>query len=145
MDSDRRCHGGTALRDFPCHRSRAQPLGGHLRLFEDGPCALEVLGPAAGDKRSGPAGVGAGEEQRCTEPLVDLGGGGEVAFALIGALQGCREGAERPGDRAVYILVLTETDTNRPGSNVTPGPLQNVHADLSFLTTCSGVCRLRFA
>ena len=61
--------------------------------------AVEVLGPAAGDERAGPAGVGAGEEQRRAEPLLDLGGGGEVALGLLVALQGRGERAERPGDR----------------------------------------------
>jgi hypothetical protein len=48
-------------------------------------CAVRVLGPAADDDRTGPAGAGAGQKQRCAKPLLDLCGGGEVL--LLGALQ----------------------------------------------------------
>ncbi len=80
--------GGTALRDFPGDALGAQALGGVLGLLEHVLCAVEVLGPAAGDQRAGPVSAGAGEEQRRAEALLDLGGGGEVALGLLVALQG---------------------------------------------------------
>jgi hypothetical protein len=50
-----------ALSDFPCDPFRAQAAGGVLGLLEHGPCALEVLGPTAGDQRARPPHLGAGE------------------------------------------------------------------------------------
>ncbi len=103
LPADRR-EGGATLRDFPRDALRAQALGGVLGLLEHVLGAVEVLGPAAGDQRAGPAGAGAGEEQRRAEALLDLGGGGEVALGLLVALQGRGERAERPGDRPVDDL-----------------------------------------
>ena len=59
-----RGQGGAALRDFPGDPVRAQTTRGVLGLLEHGLCAVEVLGPAAGDESAGPAYVGAGQAQR---------------------------------------------------------------------------------
>ncbi len=75
-----RSQGGAALRDFPGDPFRAQATGGVVGVFEHVLRAVEVLGPSAGDERPGPVGAGAGQEQRRTEMLLNLGGGGEVAL-----------------------------------------------------------------
>jgi hypothetical protein len=51
-----------------------------LGLVEYVLCAVDVLGPAAGDQRASPRRARAGEQQRRAEMLLDLGGGGEVAL-----------------------------------------------------------------
>ena len=44
--------------DLPGDPFRAQAAGGLLGLLEHRPCALEVLGPAAGDRPDGRAALG---------------------------------------------------------------------------------------
>jgi hypothetical protein len=72
-----RHEGRAALRDFPRGPFRAEAPGGVLGVLEHGLCAFKVFGPAAGDERARPAGVGAGKEQWRAEPRLDLRGRGE--------------------------------------------------------------------
>jgi hypothetical protein len=69
-----RGEGGAAFCDIPRDASGAQAGGGVLSLLEHALCAFEVLRPAAGDEPTGPADVGAGEEQRRAEASLDLSG-----------------------------------------------------------------------
>ena len=82
-----RREGGATLGGFPRDALRSQAPGCLLGLLEHVSCAREVLGALAGDQRAGPACVGAGEEQRRTEPPLDLSGGGKVAVGVLIALK----------------------------------------------------------